>query len=388
MSNFSSHLLTNARIVTPDADFTGTVVVEEGIITAIHKDRVYRDGIDLRGQWLTPGCIDIHTDYLERELHPRSSASFPLSFALHFLDARAASCGITTVFSAISYSDNESKARSVEQAVVLARDIDAARQGLLVRHYVHARIDPNTNAILPVLEGMQALESLYLVVFNDTIPGQRQFTIEQQVEMRMQSRGLTREAALDSLRRQEEKARAIDHRRLIRSAFEGKCILGSHDDTTEAHVREAAAAGAVLSEMPTTLTAARMAKHLGMWVCMGAPNYYRGGSHCGNLSCAAAMEEGLVDILCSDYHFPAMLGSVVRMMEDGVSPCMAVNMVSWNPARLLGLNEQLGCIGVGKKADLIAWNAAAGYAAVTGVWVDGISKLSANYSKGTLSLAG
>ena len=380
MSKSASHLLTNARIVTPDADFTGTVVIEEGIITGVFKDKFYREGIDLRGQWLTPGCIDIHTDYLERELHPRSSASFPLSFALHFLDARAASCGITTVFSAISYSDNESKARSVEQAVSLARDIDAARQGLLVRHYVHARIDPNTDAILSVLDGMRALESLYLVVFNDTIPGQRQFTIEQQVEMRMQSRGLTRDQALDSLHRQAEKARAIDHRQLIRAAFEGKCILGSHDDTTEAHVREAAAAGAVLSEMPTTLAAARLAKGLGLWVCMGAPNYYRGGSHCGNLSCAAAMEEDLVDILCSDYHFPAMLGSVVRMMEDGLAPCRAVNMVSWNPAKLLGLNQQLGCIGVGKKADLIAWNAAEGYAAVTRVWVDGVSKLSANYN--------
>jgi alpha-D-ribose 1-methylphosphonate 5-triphosphate diphosphatase len=388
MSNFSRQLLTNARIVTPDSDFTGSVVVEEGVITAIHKDKLYREGIDLQGQWLTPGCIDIHTDYLERELHPRSSASFPLSFALHFLDARAASCGITTVFSAISYSDNENKARSIEQAVSLARDIDAARQGLLVRHYVHARIDPNTDAVLSVLDEMRALDSLYLVVFNDTIPGERQFTIEQQVEMRMQNRGFTRQEALDSLMRQAEKARGIDHRQLIRAAFEGKCILGSHDDTTEAHAREAAAAGAVLSEMPTTLAAARMAKQLGMWVCMGAPNYYRGGSHCGNLSCAAAMEEGLVDILCSDYHFPAMLGSVVRMMEDGITPCHAVNMVSWNPAKLLGLNEQLGCIGVGKKADLIAWSAAEGYAAISGVWVDGISKLSANYSKGVLSLAG
>ncbi len=388
MSNFSSHLLTNARIVTPEADFTGTVIVEEGIITAIHKDKVYRDGIDLRGQWLTPGCIDIHTDYLEKELQPRSSASFPLSFALHFMDARAASCGITTVFSAISYSDNENKARSVEQAVSLARDIDAARQGLLVRHYVHARIDPNTDALLGVLEGMQALERLYLVVFNDTIPGQRQYTIEQQVEMRMQGRGLTRQEALDSLHRQAEKAQGIDHRQLIRAAFEAKCILGSHDDTTEAHVLEAVAAGAVLSEMPTTLAAARMARQLGLWICMGAPNYYRGGSHCGNLSCADAMAEDLVDILCSDYHFPAMLGSVVRMMEDGFAPCKAINMVSWNPAKLLGLNEQLGCIGVGKKADLIAWNAAEGYAAVTGVWVDGIPKLSANYSKGVLSLAG
>src|SRR3984957_19121888 len=137
-----TQLLTNARIVTPTEDFVGTVVVENGVIAAVLPGKYYAEGIDLRGQWLTPGCIDIHTDYLERELHPRSSASFPLSFALHFLDARAASCGITTVFSAISYSDNESKARSVEQAVALARDIDAARQGLLARHFVHPGTDP------------------------------------------------------------------------------------------------------------------------------------------------------------------------------------------------------------------------------------------------------
>src|SRR5580698_7667478 len=154
MSNMNTLLLSNAQIVTPKEHFTGSISIEDGIITGVYKDKLYREGIDLGGQWLTPGCIDIHTDYLEKELHPRSSASFPLSFALHFLDARAASCGITTVFSAISYSDNENKARSVEQAVSLARDIDAARQGLLVRHHVHARIDPNTDAVLSVLDGM------------------------------------------------------------------------------------------------------------------------------------------------------------------------------------------------------------------------------------------
>ena len=383
-----TQLLTNARIVTPTEDFVGTVVIENGVIAAVLPGKYYAEGTDLRGQWLTPGCIDIHTDYLEKELHPRSSASFPLSFALHFLDARAASCGITTVFSAISFSDNENKNRTLEQAVLLARQIDAARQGLLVKHYVHARIDPNTDAVLSVLGGMRELDSLYLVVFNENIPGTRQYTLEQQIEMRMKERGYTREEAIRRLTEQTERARAIDHRPAIRAAFEGKSLLGSHDDTTEQHVIEAVAAGATLSEMPTTLVAARKARELGMWICMGAPNYYRGGSHCGNLSCAEAMEEDLVDILCSDYHFPAMLGSVVRMLEAGIAPSRAINMVSYNPAKLLGLDTTTGSIAVGLTADLVAWRAAAGFAAVSGVWVGGVSKLSANYSKSVLSLAG
>lgn len=382
-----TQLLTNARIVTPSLDFVGTVVVEDGLISAVLPAKYYAEGIDLRGQWLTPGCIDIHTDYLEKELHPRSSASFPLSFALHFLDARAASCGITTVFSAISFSDNENKNRTLEQAVSLASQIDAVRDGLLVKHYVHARIDPNSDAILGVLGGMRDLESLFLVVYNENIPGTRQYTIEQQIEMRMKERGYTREEAIGRLTRQAEQARAVDHRPAIRAAFEGKCLLGSHDDTTEQHVIDAVAAGAVLSEMPTTLIAARKARELGMWICMGAPNYYRGGSHCGNLSCSDAMEEDLVDILCSDYHFPAMLGSVVRMFEAGITPSRAINMVSYNPAKLLGLETTTGSIAVGLSADLVAWRAAAGFAAVSGVWVGGESKLSANYTHRILSLA-
>src|SRR5580698_5846926 len=117
-----TQLLTNAHIVTPTEDFVGTVVIENGVIAAVLPGKYYAEGTDLRGQWLTPGCIDIHTDYLEKELHPRSSAAFPLSFALHFLDARAASCGITTVFSAVSFVDNETKNRNLEQAVALAAE--------------------------------------------------------------------------------------------------------------------------------------------------------------------------------------------------------------------------------------------------------------------------
>ena len=91
-------------------------------------------------------------------------------------------------------------------------------------------------------------------------------------------------------------------------------------------------------------------------VIAGAPNYFRGGSHCRNLSCREAMAKGLVDILCSDFHFPSMLGSVVMMMREGMEPSAAVNMVTLNAARHLRRDTHLGSIEVGKKADLVAFS--------------------------------
>lgn len=383
----NTHLLTNARIVTPIEDFTGSVAIENGIIIAVEKNKHYADGIDLKGQWLIPGCIDIHTDYLEKELYPRASAAFPLPFALHFMDARAAACGITTVFSAVSFSDNEEKNRSLSEAIELSRQIDKTRHSLLVRHFLHARIDPNTNGILDYLEPMKELESLYMVVYNDHIPGERQFTLEQQVEMRTKALGITPEKAMERLQQQIARTKHINNREPIYQAFKDKYILGSHDDTTIAHVEEGKAFGATLSEMPTTLIAARKAKELGMWVCLGAPNYYRGGSHCGNLSCREALDEDLVDILCSDYHFPTMLASVVKMIENGISPSRAVNMVSLNPAKLLKFDTETGSIEKGKKADIVVFNNKNSFAAVSHVFVDGVTKYRADYKHGVQPLA-
>ena len=382
----NNHLLTNARVVTPTENFIGSVLIENGIITSIIKDKYFAEGIDLKGQWLIPGCIDIHTDYLEKELYPRASASFPLPFALHFMDARAAACGITTVFTALSFSDNEQKNRSLAHALELSKEIDATRHSLLVRHFLHARIDPNSNGLLEYIDQLRSLESLYLVVYNDQIPGERQFTIAQQIEMRVKALGISAEDAEKMLMEKKAIVENVNNRKQIQEAFADKYIIGSHDDTTIAHVEEGMLYGATLSEMPTTMIAARKAKELGLWVCIGAPNYYRGGSHCGNLSCWEAMEEDLVDILCSDYHFPTMLASVVRMIENGINPSKAINMVTLNPAKMLKFDTEIGSIEPGKKADIVAFSSEKSFASVSLAFVDGIIKYQADYIHGIKTL--
>jgi alpha-D-ribose 1-methylphosphonate 5-triphosphate diphosphatase len=157
----------------------------------------------------------------------------------------------------------------------------------------------------------------------------------------------------------------------VKARLAGRIPIGSHDDTTVEHVIEAFESGATLSEMPCSIEAARKAKELGMMVCMGAPNYYRGGSHCGNLSCHDAMAENLVDIICSDYHFPSMLACAIRMVEEGMTLPAAINLFTLNPATHLGFGAVTGSIELGKQADLTAFHPHKGYGDVARVWVGG-----------------
>lgn len=307
------YILSNAQIITPTEHFNGSVIVEGDTIVEVNKNKNYTEGIDLENQYLIPGIIDIHSDYLEKELHPRPSASFPVPFAMHYLDARAVSCGITTLFSAISFSENEEKSRTFDQAIELSEAIDQVNDDLLINHLIHARLDPNTDGVLNYLDRMKALKNLQIIVYNENIPGARQFPLSRNIEMRAKSMGISLDEAEKLVLKTVAEKSAINHRGAIQDVFEGHIAIGSHDDTRLDHVIEAKAFGATLSEMPTTIEAARKAKELGMFVCMGAPNYYRGGSHCGNLSCIETIKEDLVDIFCSDYHFPTLIGSLVKI---------------------------------------------------------------------------
>lgn len=371
-------ILTNARIVLPQRVIEGSLVIEQDRITDIIADRHFAEGIDLHGQWLIPGIIDLHTDYLEKEINPRPKTNFPLPIAFHMMDQRALACGMTTVLGGVRFSNDRDKESTLwgGNGLALAEAWEELRRTALARHYLHVRWDTNFEPVEDLLAAMQRYECLGNIVYNENIPGQRQFQDLEELARKRAARGdKTLEEARAELEEKIAVNRGINNRAKVKAAFGGRICIGSHDDTTVEHVIEAKEMGATLAEMPTTLVAARKAKELGLWVCMGAPNYLRGGSHCGNLSAVEAIAEGLVDALCSDYHFPSLLGSVALMMERGMSPHQAVAMVTLNPARILNRDQELGSIEIGKKADLAAFHLQGRYPFVTAVWVDGRLKL-------------
>jgi alpha-D-ribose 1-methylphosphonate 5-triphosphate diphosphatase len=373
-----NYILSNAILVLPDRTVEGSVVIEDGRIADIVPGHRFADGLDLAGQFLTPGIIDIHTDYLEKELHPRPTAEIPLAMAFHTMDLRAIGCGLTTVLGAARISgDHDGQKTGLRgDGLALARSYRQLQRTALARHLIHVRWNPNFEPVEDVLAQVLQLESIGNVVYNDSLPGERQFRdVDEQIRKQAARRGISEEEARALFEARRQAALSVNNRMAVKAALAGRVPIGSHDDTTVEHVSEAFEAGATLSEMPCSIEAARKAKELGMMVCMGAPNYFRGGSHCGNLSCLDAMAEGLVDILCSDFHFPSLLGSAVKMIRGGTTPSDAINMMSLNPARYLRLDHELGSIEVGKKADLIAFSAREDFAVVTGVWVEGAEQM-------------
>ena len=110
--------------------------------------------------------------------------------------------------------------------------------------------------------------------------------------------------------------------------------------------------GAVISEFPTTIEAARAAAETGIFVAMGAPNAMRGISYSGNLSAREAHAAGLLHILASDYHPASALPAILALAQtdpDGLAG--AVRLVSANPAQALGLEDR-GALVPGRRADL------------------------------------
>lgn len=370
-------ILTNARVVLPETELQGSVIIDSGRIEEI-TTRIYSDGIDLHGAILSPGVIDIHTDYLERELAPRPTSRFPLDLAMHMVDLRALNCGLTTIVSAARISTEKDGPMGSWRGdgLQLAKQFEALIPTLRAHHLIHLRWATNFEPVEPILAELLQLKSIGNLVFNDDTPGERQFPdVEGMIRQSALRLSISIEEARQRMQERIDRAKSTNNRMNVKNYLAGRLPLGSHDDTTVEHAVEAYESGCSLSEMPCTIEAARKAHELGMMVCMGAPNYYRGGSHCGNLSCHDALHEGLVDILCSDYHFPSLLACALRMVDEGISLSSAMRLLTLNPARHLGMDKTVGSIEEGKRADLVAFHPRNGYADVAQVWVSGVSQL-------------
>ena len=149
-------------------------------------------------------------------------------------------------------------------------------------------------------------------------------------------------------------------------------MLASHDDATVAHVDEAIAQGIRVAEFPTTVEAASASKGAGLGVLMGAPNVIRGASHSGNVSARTLAEQGLLDILSSDYIPFSLIQSAFFLGEvvEGISLPQAVAMVSKNPADAVGLTDR-GVIETGRRGDLVRVRVDEHVPVVRTVWREG-----------------
>ncbi len=373
-------IIENADIILAEDSFRGYLIAEDGLITEVGPGRAPERGVDLKGDILLPGLIEIHTDNLEAHYVPRPRVEWQIDSAVLAYDAQIAAAGITTVFDSLRIGVSEDEARNSVggRTIELADALDSAgREGLLrAEHRTHVRCEvPSTNAVSG-LEDFIARHPVHLISLMDHTPGQRQFRDLEKYFIYYGGKTGRPQAEIEELVSRKQAtgaARAAQNRpRIVEMAHARGIALASHDDTTLDEVAQSVAEGVSIAEFPTTIAAAQASRAAGMATVMGAPNVVRGGSHSGNVAAADLAEAGALDILSSDY-VPASLLLAAFQLKDlkavGGLPG-AIRLVTRNVARATGLDDR-GEIAVGKRADLLHVQLRAGRPVARHVWREG-----------------
>lgn len=374
-------ILTNARIVTPEAVVAGALAVHDGRIAAVASGGSAAAGaLDLDGDWLLPGLVELHTDNLERQFQPRPGVRWPAGAAMLAHDAQIAAAGITTVCDAVCvgfYGSKDERLGYLRDSLGILRRAREAR-ALKADHLLHLRLETTDAQVVELFEPLRDEPCLALVSFMDHTPGQRQWRDLAKYRLfHSQGEGAGLDAAgfaaMIERRIEEQRIYAERHKAALLALVDGlPAVRASHDDTTAAHVAEGAAMGVTISEFPTTAEAAAAARAAGMGTVMGAPNLVIGGSHSGNVGAGELARAGLLDAFSSDY-VPASLLHAAFLLAGppfALPVPAAVATVTANPAAMLGLADR-GRLVPGARADLVRVREVGGTPAAVAVWREG-----------------
>lgn len=354
-------IFTNAQIILGDEVIHGTVYIKNGDIVGIDHGNVSTpSAIDMNGQYLMPGLVELHTDNLDKHMTPRPSVTWPALPAMISHDNQIASAGITTVFDSISIGDITPRSARLANLKPMIETLDYSQKHNLTRieHKLHLRCEVAHPTTYSVFEEHVDNEHVGLISLMDHSPGQRQFQEVEHYRVYYQVKyGLTYNEMLEYEAQQLKNAQLFSHEHRANIANycrHNNIVMASHDDATEAHAMESFELGMKIAEFPTTEEAARCSTQNNMHVLMGAPNVVRGGSHSGNVAASTLAKNDLLHILSSDYYPTSLLHAAFLLTEGdiGYDLAKAVRCVSKNPAESVNLYDR-GEIAIGKKADLL-----------------------------------
>ena len=366
--------LENARIVTPSGMHLGSLTIEDGSITALNADAPQGAMcLDLGGDLLLPGLIDLHGDAIEKEVEPRPNAFFPLPVALAAIDRRMAAAGITTAYHGISFAEGELGVRDVDFAVTLARALHGFAGA--VDHRVHVRYEVTDAGSEARVTRLLTERVAALLSFMDHTPGQGQFKDAAAYGAYL-SRVYAQSAGqiAEKISTKEAEAAHVADRmtRLAALARAQGVALAGHDDEGAERVGFMAGLGATISEFPLDMATAHAGRDAGLVTLFGAPNVLRGRSQSGALSARDAIAAGVAGALCSDYAPQAMLPALGVLTGDlGMDWPQAMALMAAGPARAASLSDR-GAIAPGLRADLIRVRADGAALSVAATWVAGL----------------
>lgn len=331
------------------------ITIQGKYITAINSYKSIDVAIDLGERRVVPGFVDLHSDAIEKEIEPRPGARFPAKMAVIELDKKLSMAGITTMYHAIGFNDEElQKGRGTEQSKELIEALyEANKSALEVDNFIHARFEITSHSSIETIKVLIKSKKVNMLSIMDHSPGQGQFkTMESWKKYHLKSYQISDDEVEAYIKSKASRDKIGVVEDLVKFGLEHHLPILSHDDDSGEKLNTLKKLGITFSEFPLSVETAKLAKEMGISTGMGAPNVVRGGSQSGNIAARELVSAGVCDYLCSDYHPASMLLSPYRLKEDvGLSLEEGFAMISTTPARLAALHDR-GSIKSGLIADI------------------------------------
>ncbi|MGH1541532.1 MAG: alpha-D-ribose 1-methylphosphonate 5-triphosphate diphosphatase [Arenicella sp.] len=371
-------VINNAQLVLKDEVIQGHLVLENGQITDVGQgNSSLHQAMDMQGDYVIPGLVELHTDNMEKYFSPRPGVDWPGVAAALAHDSQMSAAGITTVFDAVSVGYDFIGVRTDILPKIVESITKAEQQGLhKAEHFIHLRCEVSSANTAEEFAEYFDNPLVKLASLMDHSPGQRQFADVDRYRQYYQGKYGFSDRKMDNFIKEHIDNSGLNSKRnrdaIAQNCHEYNIALASHDDAKIEHVEESIAYEVSIAEFPTTLAAAKKSHENQLQVLMGAPNIIRGQSHSGNISASILAEQGFLDIISSDYYPSSMLHAAFKLaqIDNGYDLADAIRCVSWNPASAVGLKDR-GQIEVGKKADFLRVAMAEDLPILKQVWKNG-----------------
>lgn len=362
------YCINNGKIITPEKVINGNIYIKNGKILKIeegnkkNQNKEYKN-IEAQGKWIMPGIIDCHSDAIEIALQPRPTSLFNIEIAFTELEKNLIASGITTMYHSLATSkaiyleDKVQKyCRTPKGVEELSNYIYSKKNKSLINHKLHIRYEVDNIDGTDQIKKLIDEKKINQLSIMDHTPGQGQFrNLEKYKKVVATYKNCNETEAEKSIieAMKKEKMSTEEIKDIVDYARKNNITVASHDDDIKEKIDLITSWNIKISEFPINLEVAKYAKEKGMYTVMGAPNILLGGSHSGNLSAEIAINNKVVDILCSDYYPSSIIYSIFYMYNKGKKIEDMVKLATINPAKALNIDNITGSIEEGKNADIL-----------------------------------